>query len=107
MVGPDIPANPRYQILCVKNARIFAASAIAANMGRRVLTNMPSYCAKNPMPIPLANDPSAGKHEAQPMAAVSAPTVPVLSNKRVIKVKGRFTMSFDFILKLMEDKGAI
>ena len=86
MIGPAIPNKPRYQILCVKKERTFAASAMEAKIGSSVFTKIPSYCAKNPNPKALANEPSAGKHEAQPIAAVSAPTAPVLSKRRVTKV---------------------
>ena len=108
-MGPAIPANPRYQILWVKKARIFAASAIAAKMGRSVLTKIPSYCAKKPRPNPLANEPRAGKHEVQPMAAVSAPNVPVLSNKFVMMSKGFVAMLIYIFLidKFNNQSGAI
>ena len=97
-MGPAIPINPRYQILCLTKEIIFAVSAIAANMGRSVFIKIPSYWAKNPIPSPLAKDPRAGKHDAHPIAAVSAPKAPVLSNRRVTNVRELFNMDLNIYI---------
>lgn len=72
---------------------------MAAKRGRSVLIKVPSYCAKKPSPNAFAKDPSAGKHDAQPIAAVSVPKDPVLSDKRVIIVKNELVTILPRILK--------
>lgn len=83
-MGPAIPSNVRYQILWEKNDTKFATNAMAAKIGRSVLMKTPSYWAKNPIPNAAPKEPSAGKHDAQPIAATNTPRTPVLSKNRLI-----------------------
>lgn len=74
--------RPRYQIRCLYQEYRLATNTTAAKIGNKVLMKMPSNWAKKPRPRLAPNAPRAGKHDAQPAAAINVPIAPALSVKK-------------------------
>ena len=72
-----------------------------AAAGKTLFNRIPSHCARNPSPKAAPKLAMAGKQNEQPIAAITAPSEPDLSPKRV-KYENKFViLSTEYVNKMI------